>query len=255
MEATSRLIYSALLGAITTTLQPILSSTNTVAEIWSTLSDTYAKPSRGHYKQLQQQLKAATKGDKSISEYVQGITAIFDQLALLGKAEDLEDQIEAILGGLPDDYKTLVDQVKGRDSAPSVPELHEKLINYETKLKSKQSPLLLTLVSANYTNLRGTINNNNTTSRHQNYKHGGYRGGGHQNWQQQHFQPTSNTNTPRGYEGKCQICGVFGHSARRYSQLQTQALVIARRQLQLTALSAEIEPRQLFSLQHSSLVA
>lgn len=46
-----RLIYSALLGAITTTLQPILSSTNTAAEIWRTLSDTYAKPSRGHYKQ------------------------------------------------------------------------------------------------------------------------------------------------------------------------------------------------------------
>ena len=223
-----RLIYSALLGAITTTLQPILSSTNTAAEIWRTLSDTYAKPSRGHYKQLQQQLKAATKGDKSISEYVQGLTAIFDQLALLGKAEDLEDQIEAILGGLPDDYKTLVDQVEGRDSAPSIPELHEKLINFETKLKSKQAPLLPTPVSAHYTNPRGTGNNNNNTSRHQNYKRGGYRGGGHQTWQQQHFQPTSNTNTPRGYQGKCQICGVFGHSARRCSQLQTQALALSQ---------------------------
>lgn len=55
-----RLIYSALLGAITTTLQPLLSKTTTSAEIWTTLTSTYAKPSRGHIKQLKQQLKQWT---------------------------------------------------------------------------------------------------------------------------------------------------------------------------------------------------
>lgn len=43
-----RLIYSALLGAITMTLQPILSTATTAAEIWTILKTTYAKPSRGH---------------------------------------------------------------------------------------------------------------------------------------------------------------------------------------------------------------
>lgn len=49
-----RLIYSALLGAITTTIQPILS---TASEIWQTLTMTYAKPSRAHVKQIRQQIQ------------------------------------------------------------------------------------------------------------------------------------------------------------------------------------------------------
>lgn len=36
-----RLIYSALLGAITTSLQPLLSTTKSTPEIWSTVSSTY----------------------------------------------------------------------------------------------------------------------------------------------------------------------------------------------------------------------
>lgn len=91
MEETDRLIYSSLLGAITTTLQPLLSTATTSAEIWETLNSTYAKPSRGHINQLRQQIKNWTKGNKSIDEYFQGLTTRFDQLALLGKPFDHED--------------------------------------------------------------------------------------------------------------------------------------------------------------------
>lgn len=41
-----RLIYSALLGAITVSIQPLLSTTTTSAQIWETLVAIYAKPSR-----------------------------------------------------------------------------------------------------------------------------------------------------------------------------------------------------------------
>ena len=87
------LIYSALLGAITTPVQALLSTTTTAADIWITLSATYAKPSRGHILQLRQQLKQWTKGTKSIDEYMQGLTNRFDQLALLEKPLDHEDKI------------------------------------------------------------------------------------------------------------------------------------------------------------------
>lgn len=69
-----RLIYSALLGAITTTVQPILSTASTVTQRSGLLSMTYAKPSRGHVKQLRQQLHNLKKGSKSINEYFQGLT-------------------------------------------------------------------------------------------------------------------------------------------------------------------------------------
>lgn len=59
----------------------------------------------------------------------------FDQLALLGKSLVQEDQLEAILDGLPDEYKTVADQLEGRDTPPTITEVHEKLINYDAKLQ------------------------------------------------------------------------------------------------------------------------
>ncbi|XP_010431060.1 PREDICTED: uncharacterized protein LOC104715344 [Camelina sativa] len=52
-----RIIYSALLGAIAVSVQPLLSTTTTSAEIWSTLSSIYAASSRAHVQQLKQQIQ------------------------------------------------------------------------------------------------------------------------------------------------------------------------------------------------------
>lgn len=212
-----RLIYSALLGAITVSIQPLLSTTTTSAQIWETLVAIYAKPSRGHILQLPEQIKHWTKGTKTIDAYVQGFTTRFDQIALLGKLYDLEDQIEHILEGLPEEYKTIVDQIAGRDSTPSVAELHGKLLNQEAKLQSKTSSTVpITANAAAYRHL-----GNNTTTR--NYQ--GNRTSNNGNRQNQPWQPPNtgyhrSDQSPRGYQGRCQLCGVHGHSARRCSQLQ-----------------------------------
>ncbi|CAA7023370.1 unnamed protein product [Microthlaspi erraticum] len=170
-----RLIYSGLLGAISLTIQPILSTSRTSAEIWSTLASTYAKPSRGHIKQIKHQLKQWSKGTKSIDEYIHGFTMRFDQLAILGKPIDHEDQLEYILEGLPEDYKSVVDQIEGRNTPPSLTEVHEKLLNREAKLISADS---------------------------------------------------------LEYQGKCQLCGVQGHSAKRCPQLPSSYNTIPPNQTQ-----------------------
>lgn len=129
-----KLIYSALIGAISPSLQPLVSRAATSFEAWTTLASTYAKPSRGHIKQLKTQLKNWKKESKTIDEYLQGITTRLDQLAILGKAVDHEDQIDLILEGLSEDYKSIIDQVEGRDAPPSITELHERLLNHEAKI-------------------------------------------------------------------------------------------------------------------------
>lgn len=154
-----KLIYSVLLGAISTSIQPLLSKTTTAMEIWTTLSSTYDKPSRGHMKQLKQQIKQWTKGTKSIDEYFEGLTTRSDQLVLLGKAIDHEDKIEFILEGLPDDYKSVVDQIKGRDIPPTLTELLEKLINCEATFLTVVASALIS-ATANAVNFRGPGNNN-----------------------------------------------------------------------------------------------
>lgn len=167
-----KLISIALLGAITVSIQPILSTTTTSAQIRETLSATYAKPSRGHIKQLKQQVKQWTKGNMSIDAYVQGLTTRFDQLALLGKEMDHKDQIEHILEDLPEEYKQVIDRIKGREVPPSLTEVHEKLLNFEVKLQSK-APASSTLpITANAVNYRGSNNNNDNNSSTSHNYHG-----------------------------------------------------------------------------------
>lgn len=60
-----RLIYSALLGAITLPIQPLVSRATTAAQVWETLASTYAKPSRAHIKNLRNQLKIWKKEGKN----------------------------------------------------------------------------------------------------------------------------------------------------------------------------------------------
>lgn len=171
-----RLIYSALLGVISPNLQPMVSRAQTSADVWTILAETYAKPSRGHLKQIKHQLKSWTKGNKSIDDYLQGLTMRFDQLAILGKTIDQEDQVEYVLEGLPEEYKSLVDAIEGRDIPPTMTELHERLLHHEAKILSA-TPLLLSPASANV-----AVNRNNNYNVKQNNNNSGRRPS--QNWQQ-----------------------------------------------------------------------
>lgn len=61
---------------------------------------------------------------------MQGVTTRVDQLAILGKPMDHEDQIADVLEGLPAEYKTVIDQIEGRDTPPTLTEIHEKLLHH-----------------------------------------------------------------------------------------------------------------------------
>lgn len=211
-----KLIFSSLIGAISPSLQPLVSRATTSFEVWEMLSLTYAKPSRGHLKQLRAQLKNWRKENKTIDVYLQGITTRLDQLAILGKPMEHEDQIDLILEGLSDDYKTVIDQVEGRDSTPTITELHERLLNHEAKLLSASDEVMPhTPVTTNAVQHRNNSNHykNQNRNKHTN-----------NNWQQSSHQPQqqprSDYQGPRPYLGRCQICGVQGHSAKRCSHLQ-----------------------------------
>ncbi|KAG7559542.1 GAG-pre-integrase domain [Arabidopsis thaliana x Arabidopsis arenosa] len=117
-----KLIYSALIGSISSAVQPIVGRTTNAAQIWTKLANTYANPSRNHIRILKDQLKLYTKGSKSIDEYVQGIVTRFDQLALLGSEIEHDDQIEHVLEGLPEEYKPIIDQIAAKDKTPQISE-------------------------------------------------------------------------------------------------------------------------------------
>lgn len=157
-----------------------------------------------------------------------------DQLAILGKGVDHEDQIEYILEGLPEDYKTVVDQIEGRDTPPTITELHEKLLNHEAKLLVATEVVpASTPITANVAQQRG--NNNYQSRQHSNYQ----RNNNSPRPNNNNYPPRTDNRAPKPYLGRCQICGVQGHSAKRCTQLLSYQ---SQHQLQATPFK-QYQPR------------
>lgn len=138
-----KLLFGALVGTLSQSLIPLVSQANTSKDLWDILAKTYALPSRGHIKQLKEQLHRITKGSRSITEFMQAIKSCADQLAALGKKVEHEDLIDRVLIGLDASYNSVVDAVNARDTPISFEELHEKLINKELSLQQHSSESLL----------------------------------------------------------------------------------------------------------------
>jgi len=197
-----KLLFSSLLGSLAVAVQPIVARSTTSREIWETLHRTYGKPTRGHVKQIKQQLKQISKGNKTINDYMRSIIDKSDQLALLGAPYDHEDLLDIITDGLGEDYRAITEMVNGRDTPISIDELHEKLINRENTLKVSSPKDYVVPVTANVTQTRPQ--HNFSTSRGGSSNRGGFR-------------------PQRPYLGKCQLCGVQGHGARRCPHYQPQS--------------------------------
>lgn len=136
-----RLLFGALVGSLSPQIIPLITNASSSLEVWKTLASTYASPSRGHIKQLQYRLKQISKtSNQTITDYMQNVKTIVDELAILGKKLDQEDQIDVVINGLdPNTYKPVIDAIHARDSTISFNELHEKLINHELNLAQQTS--------------------------------------------------------------------------------------------------------------------
>lgn len=87
------------------TIIPVIAQAKIAKEAWTTLANTYAKPSHGRIKQVKQQLKQLAKGTMSVLDFLQTIKAWVDELAILGAAINDEDLSNKILEGFGENTK------------------------------------------------------------------------------------------------------------------------------------------------------
>ncbi|KAJ9553097.1 hypothetical protein OSB04_017142 [Centaurea solstitialis] len=114
-----KLMFGALVGSLSLEIVPLITNASSSYEAWKILADTYASPSR----------------DQTVTNYMQNVKTIVDELAILGKKLDQEDITDTVINGLDQStYKPILDVVHARDSPISFNELHEKLINQELAL-------------------------------------------------------------------------------------------------------------------------
>lgn len=174
--------------------------------------------SRSHIIQLKTQLQSIKKGAQSISEFIQRIKTIFDNLTATSCLVDDEDLIIHTLNGLPPKYGPFKISIQTRSSPISIGELHVLLPCEELNIESLSQPLSNHSSTAILTP-RDTVSLRNSRGGFINRCRGRGRGKGHfnnrgrggsNNQPQQDFQNQSSSLQSR----IClQICNRSGHFA------------------------------------------
>lgn len=117
------------MGTISPNIMPYITQSKTSRDTWKALANTYTRLSRGHIKQIKDNLKNISKGSQSVTYYMQAIKTKVDELTTLGKPLDHEALIEKVLDSIDDTFQYVIDVINSCDTIITFEEIHEKLIN------------------------------------------------------------------------------------------------------------------------------
>ena len=168
-----RLLLLAIQTAVTGAAGPLVSRCKTSEEAWHKLETTYANKSNTRMVGLIDSLTKVSQEGKSISDFMQSVKTIIDDLAMIG--HDLSDGeiVVHTLNGLTKDYKEIKAALRARESPISFEELVEKLLDYETSLRYSDSTIEDSPITAQYSqkqqNKKYRNNNFNSSKKQSNY--------------------------------------------------------------------------------------
>lgn len=113
-------------------------------QVWESLESQFAKQSRVKVNQYRTHLRTIKKDNSSMNEYFLKIKKIVDTLAAIGSPISFNEHIEAVFGGLDDDYEGIITSLLARVEPFTISELHAMLITQEEciSLKKKNAQVL-----------------------------------------------------------------------------------------------------------------
>ncbi|KAK9076578.1 hypothetical protein SSX86_004912 [Deinandra increscens subsp. villosa] len=145
-----QVLFSAILGSCSDEIQPLIASAATAKDAWDRLKSSYASSSRSRIVSLKSKLAKNPKGTRSITDFLNEMRTIADQLALVQSPVQDEDLLVYILSQLGDEYANITTTLQVRDQPITYPELYDKLVDFERTLKEAEpsSPVLATANTA-----------------------------------------------------------------------------------------------------------
>ncbi|KAB2629275.1 hypothetical protein D8674_034070 [Pyrus ussuriensis x Pyrus communis] len=125
------------LSWITSSLSPpvmhVIVKCVSAAEAWTTLQERYAPSSHNHVIQLRGELLNLRRGDLSISDFLDKINNLADQLALSGAPMFDANLIATILNNVGPLYENIVAFIQARETPISYAALEALLLNAERR--------------------------------------------------------------------------------------------------------------------------
>lgn len=199
-----QILLHAIFASVSESLMAYIASSSSSRDAWEKLTQMYANRSRSHILSLKEKLSLITRGNKTVTEFLQSVKSLADQLALVGAPLQEDDIILICLNGIGLEFKEVSGAIRAREKPISFEALYDKLVEYEDFLKrmphdSNRAP--------------NTIKNFQRHNFNQ-YKNGRFQKHPNQNYMQPNLVFSLNPNTPKKFNHVCQFCGKYNHTAR-----------------------------------------
>ncbi|GAU12602.1 hypothetical protein TSUD_132120 [Trifolium subterraneum] len=191
-----QLILHAILSSVAAEVVTMLGNVKNSKDAWDVLNTMFASKTRSRIMHLKERLTRTTKGSKSVSEYLQGIKSISDELAVINTPLDDVDLVIHALNGLGSEFKEVSAALRTRENPIGFAELHDMLVDYENFLQRDSEPTLISTAHVAYRGKTGPHKKSYTY-------HRGTSSSNHRSTSPGHNKKTI-----------CQFCDIPGHSAK-----------------------------------------
>ncbi|KAL0920813.1 hypothetical protein M5K25_009983 [Dendrobium thyrsiflorum] len=191
---TDQNLAAAICSTISTSILPYVLQLESCYDIWATLTRRLQASNRSRVIQLKNELHNISMKNMTMTQYLQQIKSLVDNIDATGSQVDTEDIIIYTINGFPNSYQAFKTSIQTKLTPISLEDLYSLLISEEINISSEQAKeipttdlhhALLSYCGRAYMG-RGRLSRNSVPNRPTN--------------------PTSTVN--------CQICGKLSHSAQ-----------------------------------------
>jgi transposase InsO family protein len=209
-----KLILHAILASTSTTITPLLVAYKTSHEAWTALTRLYAGKSRTRAMQLKEDLTLSTRGNRTVTEFLQAIKMIVDDLAIIDHPVSDDDLTLYILNGLGPEFKEIAAPIRARETSLKFEEIHDLLVGHESYLRRLENQLAATFIpTANYSHRQG-----GAPGQHKPSPKSSFNKTCSNNW---HHKNRPSNSGQRRYKPKCQWCDQVGHTAKNCPKMSS----------------------------------
>ncbi|KAF5441805.1 hypothetical protein F2P56_036979 [Juglans regia] len=155
--------------------------------------------------QLKEDLTLSTRSNCSVTEFLQAIKIIADELAIIDHPVSDDDLTLYILNGLGLEFREIAAPIRTRETSLKFEEIHDLLVGHENYLRRLETRLASNMIAtANYSHQQVGVSTTNKPNQRSSYSKG-------------HGNNGKNGPYNSGfckYKPKCQWCDQVGHMAK-----------------------------------------
>ncbi|CAL8121353.1 unnamed protein product [Prunus armeniaca] len=120
----------------------MIATKTTARDTWLALETRFASPNQNRLLQLRSDLLRTTCGDSSITDFLDRIHSITDNLALAGAPVHDSDLLAVVMNNVGPLYENTIATAQAREKPISMPDLEALLLSAEQRLQASSSPAI-----------------------------------------------------------------------------------------------------------------